>query len=53
MTRKIVQITSSAAVEDNNYSNILFALCDDGTVWKKETAGSYDSWEAIENVPQD
>lgn len=39
--RKIIGLSST----DTN----LFALCDDGTVWR-ETAGS---WNAVDEVPQD
>jgi hypothetical protein len=48
--RKIVQITSAG--EDG--ASLLFALCDDGTLW----CGQWDSdayawfWSSVSDVPQ-
>lgn len=51
--RKIIQI-SSCSVENTmgTQSNlIVFALCDDGTVWGSRD-GEY-SWAALPSIPQD
>lgn len=44
MNRKVIHITSMGI-------NILFALCDDGTIWQ-QIAG-VEGWKLIAGVPQE
>lgn len=48
--RKIVQISSVIkGDEESGYSTILFALCDDGTIWEKYG----DEWDQVDHkIPQ-
>lgn len=54
MTRKVIQIACQApAMNDNDgfcYS-ALFALCDDGSIWKL-SGREFSRWERVESVPQ-
>ena len=53
MKRKIIQITATPDTDD--YYAQIYALCDDGTVWRKtiNPSGEDGKWKPIENVPQD
>ena len=62
--RKIVQITVSESMgydkecDDLQLSETIFALCNDGTLWRRwlNAVGSHRNepkWVKIENVPQD
>jgi|GEM_PF-3731813 len=52
-TRKVIQIASPpAAGPHGNERNLLFALCDDGTMWLGTESDEGWYWKAIENVPQ-
>lgn len=51
MTRKITQITVSAVPDE---SDIIYALCDDGSVWAlwREIDGNHRSpWERMKDIP--
>lgn len=49
--RKIIQITIGVPTEGFNY-NVLYALCNDGTLWwKNEVEGS--QWHLDIPIPQD
>jgi hypothetical protein len=45
--RKIVQIVHSQAMHP---SGLLFALCDDGTVWRLHLHGE-GQWEPVQGIP--
>lgn len=59
-TRKIIQITASNAMtcEDGytEYEAMLFALCDDGTVWRlvedNQSSMMNSQWRKLPNIPQ-
>ena len=53
MKRKIIQI--AATPDTTDYYSELYALCDDGTVWRKTIRPSDEDtkWKHIEDVPQD
>lgn len=62
--RKIIQIAVSESVaydkdwDDLQLSETIFALCNDGTLWRRwlNTVGTNRNepkWVKIENVPQD
>lgn len=54
--RKIVQIALAATPEtrDGCEARVLFALCDDGTVWAINLLGVYPRpWKRLEPIPQD
>lgn len=62
--RKIIQIAVSESMaydkdcDDLQVSETIFALCNDGTLWRRwlNTVGTYRNepkWVKIENVPQD
>nr|DAP56322.1 MAG TPA: hypothetical protein [Caudoviricetes sp.] len=62
--RKIVQIAVSESMgydkecDDLQLSETIFALCNDGTLWRRwlNAVGSHRNepkWVKIENVPQD
>lgn len=50
--RKIIQITATS-VEDE--SDILYALCDDGTLWWTNPmwVGGNDIWRKVRDIPQE
>lgn len=51
--RKVIQITAMPC-GNNNYSfhdTILYALCNDGTMWKKH--GPTDVWIQLPPIPKD
>lgn len=48
--RKIIQV--SVAPESDHYPELIYALCNDGTIWKLDIKYG-DGWIEIENVPQD
>ena len=54
ISRKIIQITATA-VDDIAEADILYALCDDGTVWwtRPLWAGEHDTWRKIHDIPQE
>lgn len=55
MTRRIVQIAGGMAIGGRSEwgVQVLFALCDDGTLWKYlDGDGFPSSWEFVPNVPQ-
>jgi hypothetical protein len=38
----------------DNYYDLIYAVCDDGTVWRKYMDAHKDyEWERISNIPQD
>lgn len=47
MKRKVVQITSAVLLE----SAVLYALCDDGTVWKRSPSVLGPSWVQLPPIP--
>ena len=50
MTRKIIQIAIDPA-PDCGSSSILYALCNDGTVWSRIDIPS-KKWSRMDEVPQ-
>lgn len=44
--RKVIQI--SISVGDSSYEQFFYALCDDGTIWDKD---SFDKWHAVTLPP--
>ena len=38
MSRKIIQIVSDTAADDGDWNTNVYALCDDGTLWRKRSA---------------
>lgn len=50
--RKIIQITATS-VEDE--ADILYALCDDGTLWWTHPmwVGEKDTWIKVRDIPQE
>lgn len=51
MKRKIIQICSSSLRDDFVSPDILYALCNDGTVWFMETNDK--GWIKVQDIPQD
>lgn len=52
MVRKIVQIiTGNAQDYETSNQHILYALCDDGTVWCNTNI--FGDWESLKKIPQD
>lgn len=54
--RRIIQITASAwasdvAKEDGGSSSLLFALCDDGTLWRRDAERGNGAWVELPGVP--
>lgn len=49
-SRKIIQICSSSLRDDYIAPDILYALCDDGTVWFMESVDK--GWHKISDIPQ-
>ena len=49
MHRKIIQIATDAHPQADGG---IYALCDDGTVWKLNYLGKTAEWRQIEPVPQ-
>jgi hypothetical protein len=47
--RKVIQV---AAVTPQQSPDVLYALCDDGTVWEREMCRESSGWRQIEPVPQ-
>lgn len=47
--RKVVQIATANDGDHNDPGNVIVALCDDGTVWKKFWT---KEWEPVGPVPQ-
>ena len=59
LMRKIVQIAatrSECTSEDMNsisWSEMLYALCDDGTLWERYVGGDDEKgWTKVEEIPQ-
>lgn len=51
--RKVIQISSPPATGPHgNERNLLFALCDDGSMWLGIESDEGWHWKAIQNVPQ-
>lgn len=50
MERKVIQIAATDAA--GNKSSIVYALCDDGTMWVGYWARGGFEWEQIPNVSQ-
>lgn len=51
MKRKVIQILYAPRIGDDNYS-VLYALCDDGTIWwKNERMGA--PWQRDDEIPQE
>jgi hypothetical protein len=48
--RKIVQITAATAGDGGEQWSVVYALCDDGTVWWKSSPSG--RWEQIRDIPQ-
>ena len=48
-TRKIIQI--AVTPDTDSYDPVVFALCDDGTVWLRGPLGD-DEWRAQPPIPQ-
>lgn len=49
--RKIIQIVVDQETEENY--EVLFALCNDGTLWERVGSDENDSiWTLLKNVPQ-
>jgi hypothetical protein len=46
--RKVIQLTSQPGTSLTH--PMLFALCDDGTMWARATAGSNQQWEQLRDV---
>lgn len=53
MTRKIVQISAIHCPADRDYqvANLVYALCDDGSVWQHES--NLNVWSALPPIPLD
>jgi hypothetical protein len=55
--RKVIQIAaqapSSGTDSDAGNDAVLFALCDDGTIWFYEFMGKNSKWERFHEVPQE
>ena len=51
-SRKIIQITATAVAGE---ADILYALCDDGTLWWTEPrwVGKDDVWRKVRDIPQE
>ena len=49
--RKIIQITMAAVATPEYDTFIMGALCDDGTVWRREV-GPNGNWVKLHDVPQ-
>lgn len=51
--RKIVQIAATA--DPGATSDLLYALCDDGTLWwiEPQLRGDKDIWRKVRDVPQE
>jgi hypothetical protein len=47
--RRIIQISAHAGDSDD-YSAV-YALCDDGTLWKRASGHAEAYWKQIDNVP--
>jgi hypothetical protein len=51
MTRRITQIAIDPTSEDN-YSAVIYALCDDGSLWSlRDLPGK--AWERLPGVPDE
>ncbi len=55
MSRKIIQIAIAATPEtrDGSEARVLYALCDDGTVWSIDRFEAQRTWRLVEPIPQD
>lgn len=53
MKRKVIQITSAGVMPSNETqcSQILHALCDDGSVWYLRF--KHEDWKRLPDIPQD
>lgn len=53
LPRKVIQITAMPCADNNHsfHDTILYALCDDGTMWKKH--GGQDTWIQLPPIPKD
>lgn len=49
MTRKIIQISAVPVNPDYGISPIVYALCNDGTIWEY---ASNDHWSKLDSIPQ-
>jgi hypothetical protein len=48
--RKVIQITASLMSQG---MHVVYALCDDGSMWKRVTDSDNESeWQRIEDIPQ-
>jgi len=51
--RKIVQIALAAIVDsDGVHRDVLYALCDDGSVWRLYRSGGEQRWGRQLDIPQ-
>ena len=50
MSRKIIQIAVSPGAED--LSDLIYGLCDDGTLWCALNSSELPDWELLPPVPQ-
>jgi hypothetical protein len=51
--RKPKLITVSTGTDGT--ADILYALCDDGSIWRRPMSGAYkeEKWERVDDIPQD
>lgn len=51
--RKVIQIAATA--DPGATSDLLYALCDDGTLWwiEPQLRGDKDIWRKVRDVPQE
>ena len=53
--REIVQLAACSApeTEQSHYTEVLFALCNDGTVWATgHWSGDSHEWKRLPDIPQ-
>lgn len=48
--RRVIQIGVGTSGQGGEQWPVLFALCDDGTIWQRS---SPEGWHEIDDVPQD
>jgi len=46
--RKIIQITTAP----HGFSDAVFVICNDGTVWRMLTGSPYEKWKKLPPIPQ-
>lgn len=50
MERKIIQIATGSLHQDYVNSHVVYALCNDGTLWE---ISHNEKWKRLPNIPQD